>query len=299
MVHVVSKTMRIDDRRGRRHRGRVRRRRAGCNALGRGVAQPRADDRAVSFGVAGATAPTAAELASPSATVLDGVTVTSIPLGVDAYPLDVVSAFGSIWVAEHRHDLVRRLDPSTLQTTAEIGPIVGPGWFAVTPDAVWVTNQNGVGMSRLDPSTNTVAATVGDLPDLRSARLRPGEHLVLRLRHRRARAHRSGDRHRHRARACRGPGVADRDRRSPVRRRSRRPRALRRGERSCRRGRGLLRRAHRLRRPDRLAVRRAEGGPCRSRSRARWCGKMSVPLLEPRRISGRLGLADRQRRGSS
>ena len=109
-------------------------------------------------------APTAAVLASPSATVMDGVEVTSIPLGVDAYPLDVVSAFGSIWVAEHRQDLVRRLDPATLQTTAEIGPIIGPGWFAITPDAVWVTNQNGVGMSRLDPSTNTVAASVGDLP---------------------------------------------------------------------------------------------------------------------------------------
>jgi hypothetical protein len=109
-------------------------------------------------------AQTAAVLASPSATVMDGVAVTSIPLGVDAYPLDVVSAFGSIWVAEHRHDLVRRLDPSTLTTTAEIGPIVGPGWFAVTPEAVWVTNQNGFGMSRIDPSTNTVTATVGDLP---------------------------------------------------------------------------------------------------------------------------------------
>jgi DNA-binding beta-propeller fold protein YncE len=108
--------------------------------------------------------PTVAALPAPSATALDGVPITSIPLGVDAYPLGVTSAFGSIWVAEHRHDRVRRLDPSTLQTIAEIGPISGPGWFAVTPDAVWVTNQTGVGMSRLDPLTNGIAAAVGDLP---------------------------------------------------------------------------------------------------------------------------------------
>jgi len=109
-------------------------------------------------------APTLETEPSPDATVLEGVRVTSIPLGVDAYPIDVASAFGSMWVAEHRHDRVRRLDPSTLETTAEIGPIIGPGWFAITPDAVWVTNQNGVGMSRIDPKTNTVTATVGDLP---------------------------------------------------------------------------------------------------------------------------------------
>ena len=29
----------------------------------------------------------------------------------------------------------------------------GPGWFAVTDDAIWVTNQNAVGLSRIDPET--------------------------------------------------------------------------------------------------------------------------------------------------
>lgn len=107
---------------------------------------------------------TAAPLATPSVNVVDGVSVTSTSLGVSVAPIDVVSAFGSIWVAGHHQSSVIRLDPATLEPIAKVQVGSGPGWFAVTDDALWVNNQMGRGLTRIDPTTNTADVRAGMWP---------------------------------------------------------------------------------------------------------------------------------------
>src|SRR5438093_6495197 len=99
----------------------------------------------------------------PRATSIDGVAATVMRLGVDAGPLDMVFAFGSIWITNHHSDDISRIDPETQKEVARIRSGPGPGWFAVTDDAIWVTNQNDVGLTRIDPETNQAVATIGDL----------------------------------------------------------------------------------------------------------------------------------------
>src|SRR5215213_951990 len=76
--------------------------------------------------------PTAAPAATPLATQIGGVAAQIVPLGADSTPIDLVYAFGSIWVASHHYDAVIRLDPTTLAEIARIPVDDGPGWFAVT-----------------------------------------------------------------------------------------------------------------------------------------------------------------------
>jgi streptogramin lyase len=87
----------------------------------------------------------------------------ALRLGTNAGPIDVVEAFGSIWTANiFSHD-VSRLDPTTLEQLARIPAGEGPAWFAVTDDALRVTNQlNGPGLARIDPDTNLVVTEIGD-----------------------------------------------------------------------------------------------------------------------------------------
>jgi YVTN family beta-propeller protein len=99
----------------------------------------------------------------PIPTSVDGVAATVMRLGVDAAPIDLVYAFGSIWVANHHSDDVSRIDPESFKEIARIKSGPGPGWFAVTDDAIWVTNQNAAGVTRIDPKTNQAVATIGDL----------------------------------------------------------------------------------------------------------------------------------------
>jgi len=90
------------------------------------------------------------------ATTIGGHATLVANLGVDNAPIDVVGAFGSIWVANHHSDDVVRIDPATGAEQARI-PFTdgtGPAWFAVTDDAVWVTRQNTLGIARIDPKTN-------------------------------------------------------------------------------------------------------------------------------------------------
>jgi len=82
----------------------------------------------------------------------------------DSYPLDIVEAFGSIWVAHHHLDEVTRYDPDTLDVLAHVATGPGPGWFAVTPDALWVTNQNGTGWTRIDAMDNSAREIGGPAP---------------------------------------------------------------------------------------------------------------------------------------
>lgn len=97
------------------------------------------------------------------ATFVGTLAAMRLSLGVDAAPISVTEAFGSIWVADIHGNDVRRFDPLTLRELARI-PVRGAAWFAVADDALWVTNQTGAGLTRIDPATNTVAAQVGEVP---------------------------------------------------------------------------------------------------------------------------------------
>jgi YVTN family beta-propeller protein len=103
-----------------------------------------------------------APLPSPNATTLDGLSAQVVRLGADAGPIDVVEAFGSIWVANMHSNDVIRIDGTTLEQQARIPAGTGPAWFAATETGLWVTNQLGVGLRLIDPATNTVVTTVGD-----------------------------------------------------------------------------------------------------------------------------------------
>jgi DNA-binding beta-propeller fold protein YncE len=100
---------------------------------------------------------------TPRPTTLGTLAAKRLNLGGDAGPIDVTSAFGSIWVADIHANDVRRFEPDTMRELARI-PVTGAAWFAMTEGALWVTNQMGTGLSRIDPATNTVVAHVGDAP---------------------------------------------------------------------------------------------------------------------------------------
>jgi hypothetical protein len=102
--------------------------------------------------------------AVPMTTTIDGIAATTLKLGSDDAPIDITSAFGSIWIADHHPYTVTRLDPVTMAVQARIVVRPGPGWFVVTDDAVWVSSQLGRGMTRIDPATNTADVHAGDWP---------------------------------------------------------------------------------------------------------------------------------------
>ena len=112
----------------------------------------------------------------PSATATPGPTPLAVDvgdhaamrlnLGVDAGPIDLIFADGSIWNANIRAGDIRRFDPSTMAEIARI-PLPagqGPGWFAETDGTLWASNQLGGGMDRIDMATNTLVGVVGDAP---------------------------------------------------------------------------------------------------------------------------------------
>ncbi|HUP53964.1 MAG TPA: hypothetical protein VM408_00535 [Methylomirabilota bacterium] len=99
----------------------------------------------------------------PVDSTVDGLAVRTLAGDPLSSPIDLVLAFGSVWVANHRGATVTRVDPETMTVQATIRTGQGPGWFVVTDDAVWVSNQMGVGMTRIDPGTNATS-DVGDWP---------------------------------------------------------------------------------------------------------------------------------------
>jgi streptogramin lyase len=104
---------------------------------------------------------------TPVATTAGGHPALIVDLGVDAAPIDVAVAFGSVWVANHHSDSVVRIDPATGLEQARIAFTdgTGPGWFAVSDDGVWVTRQNHAGAARIDPETNELdPVQAGSLP---------------------------------------------------------------------------------------------------------------------------------------
>ena len=119
------------------------------------------------FNVPGTTpapAPSAAE-PTPEARVVGDHAGLRLRLGNGVAPIDVIGAFGSIWIADIRAGDVRRFDPLTMDEIARIPvPGGGPAWFVEADGAIWVANQLGAGLTRIDPATNTVVARVGTDP---------------------------------------------------------------------------------------------------------------------------------------
>jgi streptogramin lyase len=117
-------------------------------------ASPASSGSAEPASLAPSEAPT--PLPTPAATTAGEHPALVVELGLDQAPIDVVVAFGSVWVANHHSDDVVRIDPETGLEQARI-PFTdgtGPAWFAVSADGMWVTRQNTVGIARIDPETN-------------------------------------------------------------------------------------------------------------------------------------------------
>jgi DNA-binding beta-propeller fold protein YncE len=107
--------------------------------------------------------------------LLGSATALRLRLGNDVAPIDVISAFDSIWTADIHANDVRRFDPATMREIARVPVPGGPAWFVVADGALWVSTQNGLGLTRIDPATNTVAATVGNDPPCAAPFLLDGE----------------------------------------------------------------------------------------------------------------------------
>jgi peptide/nickel transport system substrate-binding protein len=75
-------------------------------------------------------------------------------------PTAVLSAFGSIWVANQVDDTVSRLEPSTgrEESTNLVGE--GPNALGATAGSLWVANEFSGSISEIDPGSNAVARTV-------------------------------------------------------------------------------------------------------------------------------------------
>jgi YVTN family beta-propeller protein len=78
----------------------------------------------------------------------------------------VVAGEGSVWVADRREDVVRRLDPESRRVVSTIRVGDEPrNAIALGEGGVWVTNAGDDTVSRIDPATEEVTtAPVGDTP---------------------------------------------------------------------------------------------------------------------------------------
>jgi peptide/nickel transport system substrate-binding protein len=71
-------------------------------------------------------------------------------------PTAVLSAFGSIWVANSLDGTVSRLEPSTGQERTSIPVGEGPNALAAAAGSVWVANEFDGSVTEIDPATNGV-----------------------------------------------------------------------------------------------------------------------------------------------
>jgi streptogramin lyase len=124
-------------------------------------AAPASMERASAAPRTPAPSPTPTAPPHPIDSTLDGVAVRTLSGSPLSDPIDVVVAFGSVWVANHHGSMVLRLDPDGMSVQATIKAGSGLGWFALTSDAVWVSNQEGEGLTRIDPATNTTTVRLG------------------------------------------------------------------------------------------------------------------------------------------
>ncbi len=66
---------------------------------------------------------------------------------------EIAAGFGSLWLADADHDVVRRIDPSDGRTEV-VGVGFGPVSLVAGPRAVWVTCMYGQTLVGIDPSTS-------------------------------------------------------------------------------------------------------------------------------------------------
>jgi ABC-type transport system substrate-binding protein/class 3 adenylate cyclase len=76
--------------------------------------------------------------------------------GVGNGPTAVLSAFGSIWVANHIDGTVTRLEPSSGRVVATIPVGDGPNALGAAEGTLWVANELGDSIASIDPDTNSV-----------------------------------------------------------------------------------------------------------------------------------------------
>jgi virginiamycin B lyase len=94
--------------------------------------------------------------------------VTMVVSNID-HPEGIAVGSGSVWVVEHRHGSLARIDPTTGTIIATV-VLPGTGPHAVcgmcvdsvvtTSGSVWVPLDFGKGVEKVDPSTNTVSAQI-------------------------------------------------------------------------------------------------------------------------------------------
>jgi YVTN family beta-propeller protein len=79
---------------------------------------------------------------------------------VGSGPSAVISAFGSIWVANQFDGTVSRLEPSTGRVEATIAVGEGPSALAAAEGAIWVANEFDSSITAIDPATDAAERTV-------------------------------------------------------------------------------------------------------------------------------------------
>jgi DNA-binding beta-propeller fold protein YncE len=102
--------------------------------------------------------------ATPESRLLGDSPGLRLRLGNGSTPIDVISAFDSIWTADAHAGEVSRIDPASVARIARI-PVPGePAWFRVVGNELWVTGQAGFGIARIDPATSSVRAEIDTAP---------------------------------------------------------------------------------------------------------------------------------------
>jgi len=79
---------------------------------------------------------------------------------VGSDPTGVLSAYGSIWVANHLDGTVSRLEPATGRVEALIPVGDGPNALGDAAGSVWVANEFDGSITSIDPVTDSVERTV-------------------------------------------------------------------------------------------------------------------------------------------
>ena len=86
--------------------------------------------------------------------------------GVGGGPTAVLSAFESIWVANHSDGTVSRLEPSTGRVEATVSVGDGPNSIGAAAGSLWVANEFDDSITAIDPTTEIAgpAVRVGGAP---------------------------------------------------------------------------------------------------------------------------------------
>jgi peptide/nickel transport system substrate-binding protein len=79
---------------------------------------------------------------------------------VGSGPTAVLSAFGSIWAANHFDGTVSRLEPSTGRVEATVSVGDGPNSLGAAAGSLWVANEFDDSIAAIDPTTDTVGQPV-------------------------------------------------------------------------------------------------------------------------------------------